>query len=179
MAIEPQSAAQSKVEGWFILEIYGHSKAAGYLTTEYFGSTAMFRLDTPELPERDFELSRPEWRTINGKYAEWPAGTKVQRPASPARTELLGMGSIFRMHPCTKEVVEAAIEELYPRPLMLLSMPEKVQLPEHRMAIDPVCGSEVDPAEVGTRSYEFKGQTYYFCTKDCRDEFEDNPQDYI
>lgn len=45
------------------------------------------------------------------------------------------------------------------------------------MATDPVCGMSVDegdaPAEV-----EHKGTTYYFCSTDCGEEFEANPEDY-
>ena len=44
------------------------------------------------------------------------------------------------------------------------------------MAIDPVCGMEVDDS---TTKAVHEGTTYYFCSKDCRDEFVAFPEDYI
>ena len=46
------------------------------------------------------------------------------------------------------------------------------------MAIDPVCGMEVDERTT-TEKAMHQGTTYYFCSKDCKDEFEAAPQDYI
>jgi YHS domain-containing protein len=45
------------------------------------------------------------------------------------------------------------------------------------MATDPVCQMEVDE-----RISEFKlnqnGEDYYFCSQECKDEFENNPEEY-
>ncbi len=46
------------------------------------------------------------------------------------------------------------------------------------MAIDPVCGMEVDDGSTKDR-VAHEGTTYYFCSQDCKDEFEASPQDYI
>jgi YHS domain-containing protein len=46
------------------------------------------------------------------------------------------------------------------------------------MEIDPVCGMEVDPA-TAVWTYEFEGETYYFCAKGCRDDFMEDPTAYI
>lgn len=45
------------------------------------------------------------------------------------------------------------------------------------MAIDPVCGMSVE-REKSFRA-EWKGQTYYFCARGCRDEFVNNPKKFI
>jgi hypothetical protein len=117
---------QSSFKGFAIVEIYGHSKAAGYVTTETFGTACLFRVDTPELPEREYELPEPQyvdhvWR---------PKGSKVRRPKTEARSEYVGPGAVFRLHPCTEEAMKAAVEGMYARPLMLLSLPDGYQLPE-------------------------------------------------
>ena len=39
------------------------------------------------------------------------------------------------------------------------------------MAIDPVCGMEVDPAQAAA-TFEYKGETYYFCAPGCKAAFE-------
>ena len=46
------------------------------------------------------------------------------------------------------------------------------------MAIDPVCGMEVDELTAKDKTIE-QGQTYFFCSKDCKDEFEADPEEYI
>ncbi len=43
-------------------------------------------------------------------------------------------------------------------------------------AVDPVCGEAVRPAKA--KSSIYKGEVYYFCTRDCREIFEAAPQQY-
>lgn len=46
------------------------------------------------------------------------------------------------------------------------------------MARDPVCGMEVDPGRAaGTSVYQ--GQTYYFCSPDDKQQFDQNPTRYV
>ena len=45
------------------------------------------------------------------------------------------------------------------------------------MAIDPVCGMEVDERTAKDKVTE-QGQTYFFCSKACKDEFEADPEEY-
>lgn len=46
------------------------------------------------------------------------------------------------------------------------------------MAIDPVCGMQVDEA-TATITSSYKGQTYYFCSPTCRTSFNGNPEQYL
>ncbi len=46
------------------------------------------------------------------------------------------------------------------------------------MAIDPVCGMEVDPVKTPYKTV-YKGVIYYFCSKNCKREFEKNPEYYL
>jgi YHS domain-containing protein len=45
---------------------------------------------------------------------------------------------------------------------------------------DPVCGMEVDQskAKAAGRTAEYKGQTYYFCSDDCKEKFGKEPARY-
>jgi hypothetical protein len=52
-------ATQSKFEGYAVVEIFGHIKEVGFVTTEYFGAAALFRIDTPELPMREYNARAP------------------------------------------------------------------------------------------------------------------------
>jgi YHS domain-containing protein len=46
------------------------------------------------------------------------------------------------------------------------------------IAIDPVCGMEVDTA-TSTLSLEHDGTTYWFCGKGCLLDFKDDPEAYL
>lgn len=43
---------------------------------------------------------------------------------------------------------------------------------------DPVCGMSVSPEKAAAASV-LKGSTYYFCSRSCRDKFEQTPDTYI
>lgn len=46
------------------------------------------------------------------------------------------------------------------------------------MAIDPVCGMEVDPKKTPHKTI-YKGTVYYFCSQHCKKSFEKNPDFYL
>jgi hypothetical protein len=111
-------------EGWAIVEMMGHRREIGYVTTEHYGAASLFRVDSPEFEEREFELDRPQY--IGGRMV--PIGSKVKRQAIPAKSCLVGPGSIYALNPCTEETARKAIERSIDRPLILLSVPERAQL---------------------------------------------------
>jgi len=43
-------------------------------------------------------------------------------------------------------------------------------------AIDPVCGMGIEKDRISTT---YEGATYYFCSEDCRMEFQKNPDKYL
>ena len=46
------------------------------------------------------------------------------------------------------------------------------------MAIDPVCGMDVDEKTAQWIS-EYKGTTYYFCAPGCKASFDKDPEKYL
>ena len=42
---------------------------------------------------------------------------------------------------------------------------------------DPVCGMMIDDKSAAATS-EYNGRRYFFCSKDCKAEFDENPQEY-
>lgn len=46
------------------------------------------------------------------------------------------------------------------------------------MAIDPVCGMEVDE-KTATLKSDYKEQTYYFCSPGCKRSFDKEPEKYV
>ncbi len=45
-------------------------------------------------------------------------------------------------------------------------------------ATDPVCGMEVNSADADVEKSEHNGKTYYFCSSECREQFEASPDDF-
>ena len=45
------------------------------------------------------------------------------------------------------------------------------------MARDPVCNMEVKEHEAAANT-RYQGQNYYFCSEDCKQKFDENPQQY-
>jgi P-type Cu+ transporter len=43
---------------------------------------------------------------------------------------------------------------------------------------DPVCGMMVEPDTAAAKA-EHGGKTYYFCSVDCKEEFEEDPESYL
>jgi Cu+-exporting ATPase len=45
------------------------------------------------------------------------------------------------------------------------------------MATDPVCGMKLDDRDVQHQT-QYGGLTYSFCSQECKNEFEQNPEEY-
>lgn len=42
---------------------------------------------------------------------------------------------------------------------------------------DPVCGMMIEKQDA-VATADYRGKTYYFCSEDCKVEFQENPEDY-
>ena len=42
---------------------------------------------------------------------------------------------------------------------------------------DPVCGMKIDEKDA-VATADHKGKTYYFCSADCKETFDEDPDDY-
>jgi YHS domain-containing protein len=43
---------------------------------------------------------------------------------------------------------------------------------------DPVCNMQVDEKNAAGQS-DYQGQTFYFCSENCKEKFDENPQQYV
>lgn len=46
------------------------------------------------------------------------------------------------------------------------------------MPRDPVCDMEVDKSDAAATT-DYKGDTYYFCAKTCKERFDRDPERYV
>lgn len=146
---------QAKFEGWAIVGLFGHQKEAGFVTTEYFGGSAMFRIDVPDLPEREWVIERPE---RGDNYELLPVGTRVKREGVPSRTRLVGPGAVYDMTPCTEDVCRKAIERGLSRPLIVLELPKDKQLTCGETLAQTLPGEESDEEEDHTADNDFEDE---------------------
>jgi hypothetical protein len=118
-------AAQNHLETWAVIELMGHQKEVGFVTTQYYGAACMFKIDVPELPEREKALTRATW--IEGKHV--PSGTVVKQAAQPGRTRMVGVSSVYALNPCDRETAISVLEETSSRDIQIVSLAGAKQLP--------------------------------------------------
>jgi hypothetical protein len=118
---------QATFDGWAIVDVLGHQRYVGYVTTEAYGQAVLFRIDVPALEARERVMNKPGY--VDGRgYV--PVGTSVLEGAVDAYTKLIGAGSIYAITPCTKEAALAAVEDMQARPLMSVQLPPGRALPD-------------------------------------------------
>lgn len=110
---------QAKFDAWAIVDVLGHQRYVGYVTTEAYGQAVLFRIDVPALEARERVTKHPGY--VDNRYC--PAGTTVQEGAVDGYTKLIGSGSIYAITPCTKEAALKALEAIQHRPLMDVKLP--------------------------------------------------------
>lgn len=117
---------QSHFEGWAIVEIFGHQRYAGYVTTEAFGQAVLFRVDIPALEPRERVTKAGSYHPKTGAYL--PPGTTVAEDGVAAYTKLFGTGAIYGITPCSQEAAVKAVESMQPRPLLKVTPPARPAL---------------------------------------------------
>lgn len=125
---------QAQFNGWARVEVMGHQQHIGYVRTEVYGGAVLFRIDTPELSDREYVLAEPAYVSFTegdgAKKSKWcPAGSTVQRVACPGVSVLVGAGSIYRICPCTEDAALKAIDATERAELKLIALPNVAALP--------------------------------------------------
>lgn len=135
---------QASFEGWAVVEMMGHRKEIGYVTTQAFGPAVLFRVDTPELPEREAALEESAYALVDGVRQWCPSGTKVKVAARTGHSCLVAPGSLYAITLCTEEAAVLALERSVPRPLIAVEVPVELK---------QIAGGE--PLDVGFDAGEF------------------------
>jgi YHS domain-containing protein len=63
----------------------------------------------------------------------------------------------------------------------LLAAPPRIQVRSElvlTLRFDPVCAMVISPGRARARA-DYEGATYYFCSPNCRDRFEQEPSSYL
>lgn len=112
--------AQARFEGWALVELMGHQREAGYVSTQYFGDKAMFQIDVPEIEARKETTEKPVW----GPERLLPVGSVIEREAIPGRTRLVNPSAVYALNPATEETVRKAVASSQSREIKVISIPE-------------------------------------------------------
>jgi hypothetical protein len=78
------SENQTEIEGWAVIDLFGHAKLAGFVTTAIVGTSGMLRVDVPEIDDH------------------------------PGFTRFLGPGAIYSLTLVTEELARAALRAIRP-----------------------------------------------------------------
>jgi hypothetical protein len=144
--------SQAKFEGWAVIELFGHNREAGHITTVYFGDKAMFQLDVPAFEERDVITKCSAWQ---GNQLI-PAGSKVRKAATQARSRLISPGAVYAINPCTEEMAKAVIEDLASREIKVVELAKTNQIAQ------AATSTEEDEKEVKAFEVFSDGDKYLF-----------------
>jgi hypothetical protein len=113
---------QATFSGWALVELMGHQREAGFVTTQYFGDKAMFQIDVPEIAEREETLGRPKWAEDGIRLL--PVGSVISRSAIEGRTRLVNPSAVYAINPATEEAVRSAVAASERRTMKVISVPE-------------------------------------------------------
>lgn len=149
----------AKFEGWAVVELFGHQREVGFVTTQYFGDKAMFQLDVPELPERELEIKRPQY--LGSTFA--PAGTKVSKAAIPGRSRLISPGAVYALNPCSQDFAMQALDEMTAREIKIIELAKSHQITEGEKLPGeqrefPDLDAEEDRSEMEPTDEELEGE---------------------
>lgn len=131
------SGDNAKFEGWAVVEVFGHQRYAGYVTTEAFGQAVLFRVDVPPLEERE-RLTKHYGYDDAGNSI--PPGSTVKEAAVQGYTKYFGPGAIYAMTPCSREVAEEAVAAMQTRKVSIIT-----RAPEPRPALARAHDDDDDP----------------------------------
>lgn len=120
-----QNESTKHFDCWAIIELFGHNKIAGRLTTQTVGVAALFRVDVPELLVPEVRESGHEY--LEGKYRN------VERVLPEHKrggyTRFFGVGAIYAINPVTEETARAAVIGIEPLPVRPRLFPIEKALP--------------------------------------------------
>lgn len=104
---------EEKFEGWAILEIMGHQRFAGHISSQTVGGQSFVRLDVPEVDEH-----------------------------TPAFSKLFGGSSVYCITPVSEEVARLSAEGMKRSPLNVYDLPDEARRKLTQAAISYDTGSE-------------------------------------
>ena len=140
---------EQKYEGldcWAIVDLFGHNRVAGKLTTQTLGAACLLRMDVPEVVIPSHE-----------EYTGYYRGLEREKKVVPERrkggyTRFFGVGAIYSINPVTEELARRAVAAIDSEPVKPYEMPEVKALPASQVTThdDESTADEGDGQSGGT-----------------------------
>lgn len=111
------SHEQEGFEGWAIVELFGHKRMAGHVSSQVVAGGALVRIDVPET-------------------------AADRQPATAAYTKLVGIAAVYGITPVSEEVARRAAREIE-----RWNDPLPVQLPALSAAVGTEIDPDLDEDE--------------------------------
>jgi len=119
-----QSEIQGLPEMWAVIELFGHQRAAGKLSTQNIGAVALIRLDVPEVTRKE-------------RSYDWGTRAEVTHEVTtPAHTRFFGVGAIYSINPCSEETARAELARIGNPPIVQMEVERMKMLKAPPDAID-------------------------------------------
>lgn len=127
-----QEQVQALPEMWAVIELFGHQKAAGKLSTQNLGAACLLRLDVPEITRKRerFDYKANKWEHFEETI--------------PSHTRFLGVGSIYAINPCSEEIALTILRKSGAGPIQEYVVPSVRALPAPTVSQD---AGEVEEVE--------------------------------
>lgn len=84
--IDPPKQETSEIKDWALVELFGHQRIVGFMSTQTFGAGVLFRVDVPDL-KKDGKVVRPGFTRYFGLsaiYSVTPISEEMVRELLPS-----------------------------------------------------------------------------------------------
>jgi len=130
-----QSEIQGLPEMWAVIELFGHQRAAGKLSTQNLGAAALIRLDVPEVTRKERSY---DWSTRK---------EAIHEITTPAHTRFFGVGAIYSINPCSEETARAELDRIGNPPIVQMELERIKMLKSPPQAVDATPAAAEEPEQ--------------------------------
>jgi hypothetical protein len=109
------NSEQSKFEGWAVVNVLGHQRYAGHVTTEHFGQTVFFRVVTPAREGRTRIAENGDYIGNHHGWSYAAQGWRLTEADAPEIVRYVGAGSIYTLEPMSQDAVMKELDSIAPR----------------------------------------------------------------
>ena len=127
---------------WALVEVVGRRTHYGKVSVETLAGAALLRVDTPAVPEATKRVRGYLRAEGDDPLDEVSFGLyDVTYAAKPARTHLVGFGSIYMITPMTEQQIMQILEPTGGKMVRVVRVTDQPQL---AAPVEPHCGNEIE-----------------------------------
>jgi len=121
---EQNKERKGQLEGWFLLELFGHTKIAGKVSEVTLGTTVMLRVDVPE---------------VKYQSRDYMSNKVVEQTIAPF-TKFYSTASLFAATPINEETAKAMMQNLRVVPVQEFEVRPALPAPQEQDEEEAIIG---------------------------------------